>query len=328
MLCLLMNQHNGFVLQRGFYNSEELWLVIRSTKRYVGKNRYKLSEGDVIRFGRVKYLVKELRVTTEASTQYTSDPILNYEIIKGGLNPPTETTVNESIPLETDRNCVPGIQCKICFSDQSFVQDPLISPCYCSGSMANVHVKCLQRWLSNKIIIKENEFCRSYSLEGLECELCKKKFPESIQSNGRCFRLFDVPVPNESYMILEEVNVSKQGAVMTHILQFSSKKSIMIGRGNHSDVKVNDISVSRKHAFIYITKDGLYLEDNSSKFGTLVQIKRPILLDTSSTLTVQTGRTLLEISLKRNWGWLSCLSLCSNINNVREYSNQQLILEE
>jgi pSer/pThr/pTyr-binding forkhead associated (FHA) protein len=47
-----------------------------------------------------------------------------------------------------------------------------------------------------------------------------------------------------------------------------------MGRGHESDLRINDISVSRLHAFIKF-KDGRFLlEDNTSKFGTLVLVKK------------------------------------------------------
>jgi len=45
-----------------------------------------------------------------------------------------------------------------------------------------------------------------------------------------------------------------------------------MGRGSDSDVRISDISVSRCHALIKYEKDGFYLEDNNSKFGTLVLV--------------------------------------------------------
>jgi len=54
---------------------------------------------------------------------------------------------------------------------------------------------------------------------------------------------------------------------------------IKIGRGHDSQVRVTDISVSRFHALIKKTSRGDYIvEDNGSKFGTLVLLRRPYLL--------------------------------------------------
>jgi len=41
------------------------------------------------------------------------------------------------------------------------------------------------------------------------------------------------------------------------------------------------------------------MEDNSSKFGTLVRVKRPILLDNLNNVAIQIGRTVLNFSLKK-----------------------------
>ncbi|XP_076621604.1 E3 ubiquitin-protein ligase MARCHF3-like [Colletes latitarsis] len=50
--------------------------------------------------------------------------------------------------------------CRICHTNTS--KEPLISPCRCKGTLAYVHLACLERWL--------NQTCRSY------CELCRYRF--------------------------------------------------------------------------------------------------------------------------------------------------------
>lgn len=52
------------------------------------------------------------------------------------------------------------IQCRICQDNR--LQEILISPCYCTGTMGNVHSSCLERWLS--------QTARN------DCELCSFKF--------------------------------------------------------------------------------------------------------------------------------------------------------
>ncbi|CAK9822979.1 E3 ubiquitin-protein ligase MARCHF3 [Anthophora retusa] len=52
---------------------------------------------------------------------------------------------------------VGSIVCRICHTNTS--KEQLISPCRCKGSLAYVHLACLERWL--------NQSCRSY------CELCR-----------------------------------------------------------------------------------------------------------------------------------------------------------
>jgi pSer/pThr/pTyr-binding forkhead associated (FHA) protein len=69
---------------------------------------------------------------------------------------------------------------------------------------------------------------------------------------------------------------------MVHLIMPSEGNSTFkLGRGHESDVRVSDISVSRCHAILkYDLKDhNFYLEDNLSKFGTLVLAKQAIELD-------------------------------------------------
>jgi len=40
-------------------------------------------------------------------------------------------------------------------------------------------------------------------------------------------------------------------------------------------MKIADISVSRVHSFIRVIKDEIILDDNGSKFGTLVKVMKP-----------------------------------------------------
>jgi len=66
------------------------------------------------------------------------------------------------------------------------------------------------------------------------------------------------------------------------------KKVFKLGRGHESDVRVSDISVSRCHALVkYNDQNGrFYLEDNLSKFGTLVLAKGEIELEPEMTKAV------------------------------------------
>jgi hypothetical protein len=63
---------------------------------------------------------------------------------------------------------------------------------------------------------------------------------------------------------------------------------------------VSDISVSRCHALVkYNTENGkFYLEDNLSKFGTLVLSKGSIELEPEMTKAVQIGRSVISFTVK------------------------------
>jgi pSer/pThr/pTyr-binding forkhead associated (FHA) protein len=75
-------------------------------------------------------------------------------------------------------------------------------------------------------------------------------------------------------MVLESLNQEKNTSRIIHIIRPTSEKSFFkLGRGHESDLRINDISVSRFHAKIKFENNKFMLEDNKSKFGTLVLVK-------------------------------------------------------
>ena len=57
--------------------------------------------------------------------------------------------------------------------------------------------------------------------------------------------------------------------------------------------------MSRLHAFIIKDQNNgdFTVEDNSSKFGTLVLVRKPTLLDPTRINTFQIGRSLIELTV-------------------------------
>jgi len=82
------------------------------------------------------------------------------------------------------------------------------------------------------------------------------------------------------------------------IIATPSKKTFRFGRGHDSDVRISDISVSRCHAIIKYINGQFYLEDNLSKFGTLVLVRSALELETNFTKAVQIGRTVISFNAK------------------------------
>ena len=65
-----------------------------------------------------------------------------------------------------------------------------------------------------------------------------------------------------------------------------NKTEFKLGRGHESEVRINDISVSRCHAIIKYKEDGFYIEDNNSKFGTIALLKERLKLEEEHTVAV------------------------------------------
>ena len=150
------------------------------------------------------------------------------------------------------------------------------------------------------MVSRSSEHSILLSWKELECELCKKLFPNKMLVDGRVEELIDIPKPASHYIILETLCKNKDSNRGLLIISLCNKKMLKIGRANDSDIRIPDISVSRYHADITYQNGHFYLDDHNSKFGTLVQIKRNIVLDSNSPITIQAGRSLLGFTLRKN----------------------------
>jgi pSer/pThr/pTyr-binding forkhead associated (FHA) protein len=105
---------------------------------------------------------------------------------------------------------------------------------------------------------------------------------------------------NQYYILLESMPLDKNTSRMIHMLAVSdAKNEFKLGRGHESEVRVNDISVSRCHSIIKYKADGFYIEDNISKFGTIVLIRDRLKLVEETTKAVQIGRTVVSFTVRR-----------------------------
>jgi len=93
--------------------------------------------------------------------------------------------------------------------------------------------------------------------------------------DNNVYKIVDIQRPSSGhFMVMESLPLEKNTSRTIHVLSFTSEKTTFnMGRGHESEVRVNDISVSRCHAIIKYKEDGFFIEDNRSKFGTLVMLK-------------------------------------------------------
>ena len=71
-------------------------------------------------------------------------------------------------------------QCRFCFVDEETLENPLIAPCKCSGSMHFIHVQCLRKWLARNQNVSSSLSLTTYSWRTFHCELCKTRFKQKI----------------------------------------------------------------------------------------------------------------------------------------------------
>ena len=147
---------------------------------------------------------------------------------------------------------------------------------------------------------KENPGLTSMYWKTFECEICKQAYPYLFKVGNQTYKLVDITKPvSGHFMVMESLPLEKNTSRTIHVLNFSNdKKTFNMGRGHESEVRVNDISVSRCHAIIKYQPDGIYIEDNRSKFGTLVMLKDRFPLKLEYTSAVQVGRTVISFTVR------------------------------
>lgn len=180
------------------------------------------------------------------------------------------------------------VQCKVCWSSEQTKTNPLLNSCKCDGSVRFIHYECLKFWLKQKMAVKEETNQVSYMWKQFECEICKTPYPYVFKSNGNRFRLVDVEIPKDrNFLWLESLTFEKNSSRMIHVVMPDRARTMFkLGRGHESDLRVSDISVSRCHAILKYDAErtnSYYLEDNLSKFGTLVLSEHPIELEVDQT---------------------------------------------
>jgi len=72
------------------------------------------------------------------------------------------------------------ISCRICLVDEPGIENPFVAPCNCAGTMKYVHIKCLQKWLKNRLKTTSRPLYSSIEWKPLDCELCQSHFPGII----------------------------------------------------------------------------------------------------------------------------------------------------
>lgn len=105
--------------------------------------------------------------------------------------------------------------------------------------------------------------------------------------------------PSANNFVQLEAIKDKEFFKVIHIISLQSDRDkVSIGRGHNADIKVSDISVSRVHAIIRRGESGYVLEDNESKFGSLLLVRgKQFEVRSGKGGFLQVGRTTLELEV-------------------------------
>lgn len=266
-------------------------------KNETQKLSYELKRNDIIKLGRIQFRVKDIQTETIPRSD-PRDFALNEDIEEVG----SIITTPDDKPDAGDS--ATSVQCRFWWENEWSKDRPLINACLCTGTMKYIHLQCLKMWVKSKVKPISNEKLKdsleSFIWKTFEWEVCKKKYPYTLRhGNDTFYNIFDIDIPNGPFWILESLSIDKNSSRMIFIMKpQNDQMEFRVGRGHDSDIRVSDISVSRYHARVKFQDGKFLLEDNTSKFGTLVMIKDRTPIIKNYTWAVQSGRTVVTYMLK------------------------------
>ena len=264
-------------------------------REYKTEYYYKPKINDIIRFGRVQFIVRSMK---DKSTENNKD----------------ESDNNKSIFLPNDNSNLKKnlgnkiLVCEFCDKKETDnINNPIIKVCPCKKCPL-LHLNCFK----NDYIKKDKMFYYSnkdynsgtlkiVSLINYLCPYCNEPYNPIIKINSKFYNTLPYSFDKNNYhIILESINFVKDGVycIMIIIFTFPNKKEeFFLGRGHEASFKISDISISRVHAKIYLKEDNIVIDDLGSKFGTLLLVRNNV--DVNEMLEKK-----MKIQIGRNVVWL------------------------
>ncbi|CAK67239.1 unnamed protein product (macronuclear) [Paramecium tetraurelia] len=242
------------------------FMVVKDIKSSNG-SEYPLVVNSVIRLGRVEYKVIEER--NKHMQTFQAPCSLKYSFL-------------------SDSNVT--YQCKFCFMEgrQSKDQLFLTNICRCAGNGQAVHLDCLRYWVDSNITKEETQF-------GLTLKWNKQHEFSQFEFSMKMNTSISLHSTDLIYSTSQQKTSIKRRTQCNEIYLIHSLLSdnIKIGRGFQCDIKAQDITVSRHHATIKLTDGNFMIQDNKSKFGTLVSIDKKVSIDCAA-CSLQIGKLLIN----------------------------------
>ena len=267
-------------------------------REYKSEYDYKPEINDIIRFGRVQFIVRSMKDKSTSNTNDNGDNAYNNKSL---------FLPNDNSNLKPNKNNKVLI-CELCEKKETDnINNPVIKVCPCKECPL-LHLNCFK----NEYIKKDKMFYYSskdymsgtlkiVSLINFLCPFCNEPYNPIIKINSNFHNILPYSFDKNIYhLVLESINFVKEGVYCMMIIIFSfpnKKEEFFLGRGHEASFKISDISISRVHAKIYLKNDNVVIDDLGSKFGTLLLVRNNI--DVSEMIEKK-----MKIQIGRNVIWL------------------------
>ncbi len=270
-----------------------IWKVINSDS--IDDNNpnddYFLRENDIIKFGDIKYIVKEIHIENKEK-ENKQNQILNL------------------IPTCSEH--------KIC----EYCNEEIYRLCECNEYQ---HFDCIQKWIDGnkrvennrktvinyifnifecKELIDKDRNCSGDGCKYCKCKYCNTYYPLKfkLSNENKIIDFYRIEKPeNSNYLILESLeylNKYKRLEKNIHIIKLNGE-DINIGSGNNNDIIIDDKTVSKEHAVIKYDKENnkLCLKNKNKKAGTLVLIQESNIEINENGIYLQVDNTFIEAKI-------------------------------
>jgi len=271
-------------------------------REYKSGYDYKPEINDIIRFGRVQFIVRSLKDKSYSNNKDGDNNDINKSLFLPNDNTNLKKTLNNKVLI-----------CELCEKKETDnIMNPIIKICPCKKCPL-LHINCFK----NEYLKKEKMFCYSnknymndslkiVSLINFLCPLCNEPYNPIIKINSRFYNIIPYSFDKNNYhIVLESINFVKDGiyCVMVIIFTFPNKREeYFLGRGHEATFKISDISISRVHAKFYLKDENIVIDDLGSKFGTLLLVRNSIDVGEmiEKKMKIQIGRNVIWLDKDSN----------------------------
>lgn len=199
--------------------------------------------------------------------------------------------------------------CYMCFDEEDTEENPMITPCKCSGDTKYVHVECLRKWHTAEA---DNQICFLSSVDAT-CSVCKSTFKSDFKlSDGRQVKLFksSLEPPYVSLLVATKHEMAQRLFNTRFQLSFSTlmkpdgrnaTRPLLLGRSSGSDMVLDYRTVSARHAAIRFKNGEFVFMDAGSSNGSYLYLRRPLELSPSQAVQFRLGRSMISMKVVNKW---------------------------
>jgi hypothetical protein len=167
------------IRNRRDYHERFIWKTIHNES---GGESLRIN--DIFRMGRMRFRVREVH-----------DDSGNKTIGSKGMDTHVEYAEHQNSE---------EIYCRVCMETQNPAKE-YANVCECSKRMP-IHADCLMDWVKTKMVKKTTDVYEFYTWKGLECDICKKAYPEYFHANGKKYSLLSYEKPAPPFIVFDLFN--------------------------------------------------------------------------------------------------------------------------